>query len=315
MFWLLIWTIIEHAVSIPCGAGSICSCYAEINMITCAAKGLTEIPSLMLEDKRMCKILILDSNHITSLDKFVINEWPQLRELRVRKNPEEICVWIDAIKMEASDSLVVLDDCQKTNLTAKKEISIHHPLVRDITTTMSTSKVTESIKLTTASGKKDAKGADDYQENSDETVGGEAIFTSHGNRNVKIGMTTEGYIDSNTTAKTGESWSVTGDITGEGLTVIVTIPVTLFGIGMLVIRIVWRKRRPKYLGFSVDTRNSHELESLQPDSNDGGARPKRKSSPTPSRDSENVEFDRAALNSNSSMRRKSRESEYYISQL
>lgn len=332
LFWLSMCLIIHHALARPCGVGSICSCYPEISMITCAAKGITEMPSLMTEDKLMCKILILDSNNIRSLDEFVIHDWPQLEELRVRKNPDEICMWIDAIKLELRGKLVVLDDCQHRNMTVNDANTTHQSPVSDAPTTISASKVSETTtpatkrtkmdkkptrQTTTATtkhanmDKKDTRDGNhagcDCSENSVTDDGEGQIFTTHGNRNVKIGMTTADYAETNTTAQT---WSITGSITGEGLTVLVSIPVTLFGIGMIVIRIVWKKRRPRYLGFNVGTGNSLEMAALDACAANTATNPKKKWSPTPSMTSETVEFDRTAVKYKPTVRRKSRESEY-----
>ena len=108
---LLFFVFVELAFSTPCGTDSSCSCYPTVNLITCAANHLSRLPDLTFEDRVMCQILILDNNDIRTLEDFKLHDWPQLQRIRVRNNPQELCLWTEALRTEAGANLEIQDDC------------------------------------------------------------------------------------------------------------------------------------------------------------------------------------------------------------
>lgn len=296
--------IVYSAVARPCGSGSFCSCFGEINLITCAAKGLTTVPEMSMINRLMCKILILDHNDISSLDNFKLGEWPQLQEIRLRNNPADLCDWINALILESNGKLLVEHDCvdETTEMSPRsKPVSVH---TSTIPSTRKTTKGTTKLIETTTPEKKSVMPITETKKEV-----GHAHHDCVESDNIP-GLTTSQIVEKetvetstlmqseNTTSVQG--WGIDLNMSRDNLAIIISVPISIFGLGIIIlVKFMWKRNSGRSLSFDVRPRyrsegNTHEQMEMTG---------KMRISPTPSMESvdSDVMFDRIALRRNSAI--------------
>lgn len=300
---MILCIVVHNVAAEPCGSGSFCNCYDQINLITCAAKGLTDVPEMTMANRRMCKILILDHNNINSLSDFKLSEWPQLEEIRLRKNPGHICDWIYPLRLESNGKLTIVHDCveeEKTEALPRSKVvivetSAMSPTTLEITTHTKTNR---PVVKTKKPGNVNHECVESYDEvgmstePSTETV---ETTTSIDSENVTSAM----------------SWGIDMSMTRDKLAVIISVPVSIFGVGLIIlVKLMWRRNGGPSYSFDVKPKyrsagNSHEQMEMTG---------KKKNSPTPSMESVNsdVMFDSLAMRRNSAVNHRSALSGIYL---
>lgn len=211
--------------------------------MTCAGKGLKKLPQLLPRDRLMCKLLILDLNEITDFNGFNENEWPQLEEIRVNKNPVEMCDSLGLIKHSIKSSVVIKDDCDLATVKPELDKSLF-----DVSPAID--HVVKMIKTESPETEKE----------SDETDPGNEIVTTtlvKGYESTTVPMDYEtGTLKANYDNVTGvEGWGLDMSASKQGLALIITVPISFFGIAIILfVKVYWRVNNPKCVSISVDTR-------------------------------------------------------------
>lgn len=248
--FIALWICIEFSYSTPCGAGSLCSCFEEINLITCAAKGLKHFPNMDTAEKLMCKTLILDINEITSLAEFEVSEWPQLKEMRLRKNPKDICEWTSDLREYVGSRMIITDDCDISK-ERKPLDEVSETIHRSNLPKIKTNDV--NMRPITVSGivvkKTDSNDLDKSADNSD--VDREMTTVQMTKPWINIATTKDYY--ENTTLP--EGWGVDAVISNNKLVIVISVPISILGIAFVfVVKLIWRRSNPRSVSVDVTTR-------------------------------------------------------------
>lgn len=242
---LSLWICFEFCHSTPCGGGLFCTCFEEINLITCAGKGLTHFPNMGIAERIMCRTLILDLNEITSLDGFVMSEWPQLEEIRLHKNPMDICSWTDALKQDVGNRLIISDDCgMNTKKVWKNRHTSDLPKIK-----------TDSINthiIATPRMVEEKTSTNDRDESDDRSDAGDGLPTTTTTRPPITMTMTTGY-SGNTTLP--QEWSIDVTASNKRLAIVISIPISILGMAFVfVVKIIWRRSSPRSVSVDVTTR-------------------------------------------------------------
>lgn len=254
LLFISLWILMDLSYCKPCGAGSYCSCFDEINLITCAAKGLTHFPNMDAMEKMMCKTLILDMNKITSLADFELSEWPQIKELRIRKNPKEICEWTSDLREHVRGRVVITDDCDKSadrSPSDKVSGNIQTPNLAKIKPNDVTTRPISTPGL--IEEKTDSSDLDKSGERSDGDGDGQSTMEITSTMDITI-TTPNGYYEN--TSAAGE-WGLDAAISSNKVVIVISVPLSILGIiSVFVVKIIWSRNNPRSLSVNVSTRSS-----------------------------------------------------------
>jgi hypothetical protein len=263
--------------STPCGVRHVCNCWGDgLNIVSCANKDLDIVPFIEKQHRRTAEILILDGNQLVSTEGLDLDDWPSLKELRVRTNPEQVCPYLKRMEEKlTSRGVSLIDDCthesspDETIIAKWQAKSTAHPTPPP-STQQTTSTPVDSITL-----KQRPRIIQAILQHT--TMASETITLT--------------VLPDDTTMETQQDRNITGrllpvvymTIDYDGITVKVVVPVGCFGIGCFIITLVWRRRNARRMELDV---SMTRMGTYKP--------PKVKTSPTPSETSE-LMFDMLAM--------------------
>ena len=256
-------------------------------IVSCADKGLTQVPQVELAYRQQAKLLVLDGNELTDLSGFDIEDWPSLQTIWVRDNPDTVCTDVQHLKTMTKRVLSIRSPCTDTRSYDKEESPATQnnkegsPATQNNKEESPATQNNKEVPPATHDNKhmrKRPTAQDGNRGDNPTTTEGvraeRAITTAARHIRIDGGMVTVSDVEvANTTA--GQSGITVGlSFDWNGVVMTITIPVMMLGISAVVIKVVWKKRNMRK--FDVD----FELKKI-----------KLKSSPTPSSAGSEIMFD------------------------
>ena len=266
-FALLFAFFITHVFTAPCGTNLDCKCWQEARIVSCANRGLTEVPQVSSYYRNHATILVLDGNQLTWLKGLNLDEWPSLISLWIRTNPTMLCTTIEAFKRRfAGRSIDIVADCMSGDAVGIPRVDEEE----------------EEGEVEEVGGYYDNNNA----EVGDDSQGPQLPLplptytrsmmleelmptTQRDNHVIVYADTTTDSNYTETTEQEQGSMTVGVAFDMNGIVVTITVPLMFLGIAAVIIRIAWRRRQARQLEFDIEMRPTNPRTHL-------------KNSPTPS---------------------------------